>query len=69
MDAGVVSGTLHPAPVAGSGERFSCLSKAGAGKVSAILRVTAGDPTPSFSNLLDAPRADVGDRRSLLPED
>jgi len=41
MDAGVVSDTLHPAPVPGRDQWFHRRFLAGAGKVPAILRITA----------------------------
>jgi hypothetical protein len=41
MDAGVVSGTLHPAPVVEHCESDRFPANAGAGKVRATLRVTA----------------------------
>ncbi len=55
MDAGVVSGTSHPAPVLSRRDSSRCVIQAGAGKVPSTLRVTAALVTPStpfFGNLL-----------------
>jgi hypothetical protein len=41
MDAGVVSGSLHPALNPGRGESLLRSSQAGAGKLPSTLRVTA----------------------------